>query len=193
MRLNRNLSSWIVLVTGCLVAGILFLVDGKTIPEVKEIAAEKPATQNNETLPTDTFRIAKTIDGDTIDVEVNGKTQRVRLMGVDTPETKDPRKPVQCFGKEASAFTKRMLENTIVQLEIDPTQDAMDMYGRWLRYVVLPDGTNFNEQLIAQGYAREYTFESAYKYQAEFKAAEQTARTERRGLWATDACGGNNN
>ncbi len=193
MRLNRNLSSWIVLVAGCLIAGILFLAYGKTLPHVKETAAEKPAVQDKEALPADTAHVAKTIDGDTIDVEVKGKIQRVRLMGVDTPETKDPRKPVQCFGKEASVFTKHMLENTAVRLEIDPSQDATDMYGRWLRYVILTDGTNFNEQLIARGYAHEYTFKSAYKYQAEFKAAEQTAHIERRGLWATDACGGNNN
>lgn len=186
MKISRSLGSRIVLLIGCLIAGILFVVDKPT----SELDVSVPVAVNTreEPLPEGSYRVIKTTDGDTIDVEVAGKSQRVRLLGVDTPETKDPRKPVQCFGKEASAYTKRILENTVVRLEIDPTQDATDMYGRWLRYVFLPDGTNFNEQLIAQGYAYEYTFKTPGQYHAAFKAAEQTARSERRGLWASDAC-----
>jgi micrococcal nuclease len=186
MKISRSLGSQIALLMGCLIAGILFVVD-KPTPELSVIAPIAVNTREKP-LPEGSYRVIKTTDGDTIDVEVAGKSQRVRLLGVDTPETKDPRKPVQCFGKEASTYTKRMLENTIVRLEVDPTQDATDMYGRWLRYVFLPDGTNFNEQLIAQGYAYEYTFKKPGQYQTALKQAESTARNERRGLWAPDAC-----
>ena len=87
--------------------------------------------------------VERVIDGDTIHVRVEGKRYTVRLIGVDTPETKHPTKPVQYFGREASAFTKAALEGKTVRLQKDRTGDTVDRYGRWLRYVLL-DGDNFN-------------------------------------------------
>ncbi len=134
--------------------------------------------------------VTHVVDGDTIDVDMNGKTERIRLIGIDTPETVDPRKPVQCFGKEASDETKKMLSGKQIRLESDPTQDDRDKYGRLLRYVFLQDGTNYNQWLIDQGYAHEYTYHIPYKYQAEFKAAERAARDSNLGLWSPKTCGG---
>ena len=134
------------------------------------------------------YPVAKVVDGDTIDVLVGGEKVRVRLIGLDTPEIVDPRKPVQCFGKEASDKAKEILSDKFVRLELDPSQDTYDKYHRLLAYVFLPDGTNFDELMIAEGYGHEYTYNFPYKYQKEFKAAEQSAREQKKGLWADGVC-----
>ncbi|MEK7568763.1 MAG: thermonuclease family protein [Patescibacteria group bacterium] len=133
--------------------------------------------------------VTRIIDGDTIVVFVDGVSEKVRLIGVDTPETVDPRKPVQCFGEEASAFTRSLLLRAGVRLEMDATQGDRDKYGRLLRYVFLPDGTLVNEEIIAEGYGHEYTYRIPYQYQTEFKTAERSARESQKGLWASGACG----
>ena len=122
---------------------------------------------------------------------MNGTNVTIRLIGVDTPETVDPRKPVQCFGKEASDKAKQMLTGQRVRIEEDPSQGTYDKYGRLLAYIFLPDGTLFDEYLIAEGYGHEYTYDTPYKYQKEFRAAETDARVEKKGLWANDTCAGN--
>lgn len=131
--------------------------------------------------------VTKVIDGDTIDVSINGTKEKVRLIGIDTPEIVDPRKPVQCFGREASQKTKEVLLNQKVKLEADSTQDDRDRYRRLLRYVFLEDGTNINKYLIEQGYAYEYTYEEPYIYQSQFKEAQKIAQDSKRGLWG-DIC-----
>ena len=137
------------------------------------------------------FKVVKVVDGDTIDVEIDGKIERLRLIGIDTPETVDPRKPVQCFGIEASKAAKELLFGKFVSLENDESQGERDKYKRLLRYVFLPDGTNFNLYMIAEGYAHEYTYDEPYKYQADFKQAEIDARNQNKGLWSPTTCSGN--
>lgn len=138
-----------------------------------------------------TYTVTRVVDGDTIVVNLGGKEEKIRLIGVDTPETVDPRKPVQCFGKEASNKAKEMLEGKIVRLEEDSTQGNRDKYGRLLRYIFLEDGTNYNKFIIEQGYAHEYTYHSnPYKYQQEFIEAERRAREDQKGLWAPITCNG---
>ena len=132
------------------------------------------------------------VDGDTIIVEKIGK---VRLIGVDTPETKHPRKPVEYFGKEASAFTKKMVEGKKVRLEYD--WQRKDRYGRVLAYVYvmtndvkdMPEFKNrtsielmLNAELIKQGYGHAYTRYS-FKYLEQFRKYEEEARKNKRGLW----------
>jgi len=135
------------------------------------------------------FEVIKVVDGDTLDVKIAGKIERLRLIGINTPETVDPRKPVQCFGLEASKKAKETLSGKKVILEIDPTQGDRDKYGRLLRYVFLEDGTNFNLMMINDGYAYEYTYNIPYKYQTEFKQAQKIAEENKRGLWG-DICNG---
>ena len=132
--------------------------------------------------------LVRVIDGDTIDVEEGEEVVRVRLIGVDTPEVVDPRKPVQCFGREASAKTKALLASQLVRLESDLSQGTYDKYQRRLAYVFTPDGTLLNRALIEGGYAHEYTYRTPYQYQADFKQAERTAREAERGLWASGVC-----
>ncbi len=133
---------------------------------------------------TDAFLdVVDVADGDTITVSRECEPVTVRLIGVDTPETVDPRKPMQCFGKEASDFTKSALKGKKVKIETDDSQDTFDKYGRLLGYVRLEDGTNFNLKLLEEGYAYEYTYEKAYRYQKEFKEAEVNAKADLKGLW----------
>jgi len=123
------------------------------------------------------FLVERVIDGDTIKLS-NG--ERVRLIGVDTPETVHPRKPVEYFGKEASAFTKRLCEGKFVRLEYD--QNKRDRYRRLLAYVYLEDGTFVNAEIIKQGYGYAYT-KYLFKYMEEFKGYEKEARRSEYGLW----------
>lgn len=137
------------------------------------------------------YQVVKVVDGDTFDINIEGQTERVRLIGIDTPETVDPRKSVQCFGKEASNKAKEILTNQFVVLEADLSQGDRDKYNRLLRYAFLPDGTNFGLYMISEGYAHEYTYKFPYKYQSEFKAAEISARENNKGLWSPNTCSGN--
>ncbi len=119
----------------------------------------------------------RVIDGDTIVIEGD---EKVRLIGVDTPETVHPNKPVEYFGKEASQFTKQMVESKQVRLEYD--QQRKDKYGRTLAYVYLKDGTFLNLEIIKQGYGFAYT-KYPFKYLDEFREAEREARENKKGLW----------
>ncbi len=135
-----------------------------------------------------TYRVDRVVDGDTIDVDINGNISRLRLIGMDSPESVDPNEPVQCYAIEASNKAKELLEGKNVRIEADPTQGYVDKYDRLLRYVFMEDGTNFNEYMIKNGFAYEYTYNTAYKYQEAFRLAEADARVNERGLWADNAC-----
>jgi len=129
------------------------------------------------------YAVTKVVDGDTIDVNMNGKTERIRMIGVDTPETKKPDTPVQCFGPEASDYTHKTLTGKSVRLEADPLDDNRDRYGRLLRYVYLQDGTLFDESLIQQGYGFAYVL-FPFSKKVEFTKAQNQARSAKLGLWA---------
>ena len=121
---------------------------------------------------------------------INGESQSIRLIGIDTPETVHPTRAVECMGFEASEAAKRSLEGRGVILEADQTQGDRDKYDRLIRYVILEDGTNFNKKMILDGLAYEYTYNTPYKYQAEFKQAQITAQANKVGLWADGVCDG---
>ena len=131
--------------------------------------------------------VVRVVDGDTV---VVAPRTTLRLIGIDTPETVDPRKPVQCFGREASAWAHALLDGKEVWLEYDPSQGRLDKYGRTLAYVWLPDGVLFNQVMIADGFAHEYTYDLPYRYQDAFAAAERDARESERGLWSPTTCNG---
>lgn len=143
-----------------------------------------------EALVGDLFPIAKVIDGDTIDVAISSGTARIRLIGINTPETVDPRRPVQCFGKEASDHLKEMLTDRSVRLLADASQDDKDKYGRLLRYVFRNDGLAINAELVWSGFAQEYTYKTPHRFQKEFRAYQAEAQSQGRGLWSPAACGG---
>lgn len=136
------------------------------------------------------YNVTKVTDGDTLHVEIEGTDERVRLIGINTPETVDPRTQVQCFGKQATERMKELAEDKLVRLQYDDSQSLRDTYGRLLAYVYLEDGQMLNRKMIAEGYAYEYTYMTPYMYQAEFRELQNFARASNRGLWAPDTCNG---
>lgn len=130
------------------------------------------------------YRVTKVIDGDTIQVDLQGQRETIRLIGVDTPETKDPRTELQCFGQAASDFTRNLIGMSDVRLEDDPTNNNRDRYNRLLRYVYLADGRLVNAEIISQGYGFAYTL-YPFEKQADFTAYERQAREQNLGLWGS--------
>ena len=135
------------------------------------------------------YEVVRVIDGDTIVVAPNpfppsARGDHIRLLGVDTPESVDPTKPVERFGLEAVAFTRRLCEGRRVRLEFEPG-NTQDRYGRTVAYVFLEDGTLVNAEIIRQGYGYAYT-RFPFARMEEFRALEAEARAARRGLWAEE-------
>lgn len=175
------------------------LAEQKKLAEISRLEKEKKQLEDNQkkeaaaqqiTTSGDLYKVTSITDGDTIKVDINGKIETLRFIGIDTPETKDPRKPVQCFGPEASSKMQSFVQSKSVRLASDATQDNRDKYGRLLRYVFLEDGRNVGYEMVKDGYAHEYTYDKPYKYQSQFKRAEQTAHDSYSGLWATTTCNG---
>ena len=127
------------------------------------------------------YLCTRVVDGDTLIVKMDNMKDRVRLIGVNTPETVHPEKPVEYFGKEASAFTKEMVEGKKVLLKYD--FQKRDKYGRLLAYVYLEDGRLLNAEIIKQGYGFAYT-KYPFTYLDAFREYEKEARDNKRGLWA---------
>ena len=165
-----------------IVSGLGFLYLGLNQPALKPVveSVQTEVTQS-AILPNQAF-VTHVIDGDTIEIE-NG--QRVRLLGVDTPETVDLRRPVGCFGKQASNKSKELLSGKIVILEKDVSE--ADKYGRLLRFVYLPllgDQTLFvNDYLIREGYGKVLTIPPDVKFAEQFLEAQRKARELKKGLW----------
>jgi micrococcal nuclease len=135
------------------------------------------------------YPVSKVVDGDTLWVQRDGQTVKLRLIGIDTPETHDPRKPVQCFGEAAATQAQSRLTGRQVLLETDESQGLLDKYGRELVYVWV-DGELFNLEMIKAGFAHEYTYDAPYRYQQQFQTAQRAAAASGAGLWASDTCGG---
>jgi micrococcal nuclease len=130
-----------------------------------------------------TAHVVRVVDGDTILVRLAGAKERVRLIGVDTPETVKPNTPVQCFGRRASAQTHRLLDGRDVRLV--PDVEARDRYGRLLAYVYrAPDGLFVNAELARRGYARQMTIPPNVRFAERFRALVAEARGAGRGLWS---------
>ena len=150
-----------------------------------------PQPPDGQVLSSTEYDVIRVVDGDTIVIKKDGKNQTVRLIGINTPESVDPRRPVECFAVEASNYAKQLLTGKKVTLETDPTQDTYDRYQRLLAYVYLESGEHINLTMIQKGYAYEYTYNEPYIYQSAFKEAQQQAQHEQRGLWNPNACNGN--
>lgn len=167
---NNNTKILILIVFLIITGGLIFLFSNS------RTTIYQPHTTNSGVL------VTKVIDGDTIEIEGG---QRIRYLGVDTPETQDPRKSVECFGKEAKNKNKDLVEGKRVILEKDITDS--DKYDRLLRYIYLPlqDGTLLfvNDFLIREGFAKVLTIPPDVKYAEQFLDAQRKAREGNLGLW----------
>lgn len=145
-------------------------------PAVSNLRAEFPGGEKAQ--------VSRVVDGDTIEVDLNGVKEKVRYIGMNTPESVDPRRAVQCFGKEASAANAALVENKEVRLVRDVSD--RDKYGRLLRYVYLNDDrrTFVDLELVRQGYATIMTYPPDIAHVTEFRTAERAAREAGRGLWS---------
>jgi micrococcal nuclease len=143
---------------------------------------DKPFVLDQQAL----YPVTYVTDGDTFKVKAEGKTITVRMLGINTPETVDPRKPSECYGHEASDETKQLLTGKNVRLKLNPHREVKDKYGRYLAYVYREDDLFINEELLKLGFAREYTVGRPYSMQKEFKDIEATAKEDKKGLW--EAC-----
>lgn len=157
-------------------------------PETANIASSASEIKA-EVVKSEEGVVSRVVDGDTLEVNVGEKLMKIRVIGINTPETVDPRKSVECFGEQASAEAKKMLLNQKVYLEADSTQGDRDKYNRYLRFVWLENNNvDYGKQMIANGFAFEYTYGTPYKYQVEYKSAQQSAEAGKKGLWADEAC-----
>ncbi|HZG14266.1 MAG TPA: thermonuclease family protein [Candidatus Bathyarchaeia archaeon] len=165
-----NIHSWnrcIYLGWGLIIA--LFVLTG---------CGTKEGLRANGSMETTVIRV---IDGDTFEMEGG---ERVRMIGVDTPESVKPNTPVQPYAKEASAYTKQLIEGKKVRLQFDV--QLRDKYDRLLAYVYLADGTFVNSKLIMEGYAKTLTIPPNVAFSEQFTDAMKQARADKRGLWAED-------
>ncbi len=133
-------------------------------------------------MPSDVASVIKVIDGDTIILRLQGAIETVRLIGVDTPETVHPTKPVECFGPEASAFTHSVLKPK-TQVRVQRDVEARDRYQRLLVYLYLIDGTFVNQELLRLGFARTMNIAPNTVFATNFASIETAARKNQIGLW----------
>ncbi|MDP3986001.1 MAG: thermonuclease family protein [Candidatus Veblenbacteria bacterium] len=194
VRIYSLIAAFFVLVLSFILGSHYFL--SNEINELRRVVAADLNTLNNrignsgaEEAPVATpletpeygqlIRVARVIDGDTIQLE-NG--ERLRYIGINTPEKNDPRKPVQCFAEQASEKNKELVEGKQIKFYKDVTE--RDKYQRLLGYVYLEDGTFVNLEMVKTGYAFSYTYSPDISKQDEFTEAQELARTQKLGLWS---------
>lgn len=154
-------------------------------PAAQTTSTPAPSLPSGVTLPTPPpglpqARVTRIVDGDTIEVTMDGRRYTVRYIGVDTPESVAPGQPVECYGREASRRNRELVEGKTVLLEKDVSET--DRYGRLLRYVWV-EGQMVNAVLVAEGYAQAATFPPDVRYADLFRELQRQAREQGRGLW----------
>jgi micrococcal nuclease len=172
-----------------LAASAVFVLDHSCVSRRPDKPAKTVALQNSADVQkyhAKRFTVVKAVDGDTIDIDIpdaNFPHTRIRLWGVDTPETKDPRTGPMYFGKEAADFTAKVTLGKQVTIFLDNEKNSRDKYHRLLAYVQLPDGSFLNERLLSEGYAyADSRFKHSFYYK--YKQLESLARKQKKGLWA---------
>lgn len=186
-KIGNNLKLLIISLAIILVgSGLIWLgamqgLEPSALPEIEK-RAEFPTPSASLGISGQEVLVIKVIDGDTVEIEGG---LRVRYIGIDTPETVDPRRPVGCFGREASAENKRLVEGKRIILVKDIS--ATDRFNRLLRYAYLEQGDNqnlfVNDYLVRYGFAKAVTFPPDVRFSDQFIEAEREARSKQRGLW----------
>jgi len=163
-------------------AGLLLVASAVAACSPSAPSATEPGTLHGP------YPVVRSVDGDTIRVDRDGQEIVIRLIGLDTPETVAPDRPVECFGPEASARTAALVEGGQVWLEYDEVSGMTDKYDRTLAFVWLDQQTMLNEVLVREGFAEEVTYTDGYAHADELRKAEDAARGSGAGMWT--ACAG---
>lgn len=181
MNSKKNLT---IIVLAIIVIGVLaFQFLNHTGPFKDDSQHSSSNSKQTELKGKEKVHVDRVVDGDTFAAKKsNGEQIKVRLIGVDTPETVKPNTPVQPYGKEASNYSKQHLNNKDVYLEYDKEKE--DRYGRTLAYVWLDEKTMYNEELVKKGLAREKYFSPNGKYRSTFEKDEQQAKKDKVNLWS---------
>lgn len=185
--LSRQRSVAVGTASLALVIGCLLLLSSSTLT-TGDLAFLRMLVQGEEARESDFALVTRVIDGDTIEL-ADGR--KVRYVGINTPETVDPRRVVECFGQEASAFNQSLVEGKRVRLEKDVSDT--DRYGRLLRFVYLEEGVLVNALLVEEGYAYASAYPPDITKKVFFAEAQKSARENKRGLWSEDTCDGEKN
>lgn len=172
-----------------LVLIFIAFIAGNTYNKEQSSTPEAPAQVAGATQEKNYHEVTSITDGDTLKIRIDGKIETVRVANINTPETVDPRKSVECMGKEASAMMAQLTTGKKVSLEADTTQTSTDRYGRLIRFIFLEDGTDVGLELVRLGLAHSSPYgDTPHKYLSEYAAAQAKAQLEKLGLWNPTAC-----
>lgn len=152
-------------------------------PTVDTKILEQVLGAQTEVIVFQEYQVTEVIDGDTFKIWLNGTEQTVRLLGIDTPETKHPQKGVECYGREASSKLSELIEGKIVTLIPDTKQPNIDRYDRLLRYVYINENIDVNQIMVSEGYAKTYTSLPSDKMEY-YLTLETEAKAKNLGLWS---------
>jgi micrococcal nuclease len=130
-----------------------------------------------------TYSVVRVADGDTITVNYNGKNERVRLIGIDSPELNVETNNPECFARESAAFAKDRMAGQRVGLVFDDSQGKRDRFDRLLAHIILPGGENYQQLALANGYANYFRYNKPFLFDDAYKQAENLAKQKNRGLW----------
>lgn len=163
--------------------GISGMASAQAAPAPSVVAPQVAAapTVVTKVAPKQRVKVTGIVDGDTIKVRIGSKTERVRIIGIDTPERG------QCYYQKAASRMQSLAQSRYVRIERDYSQANRDRYGRLLRHVHLSDGRVAAKVMIAGGFGREYTYGKAYRYRSSFLTAQRSAKAKRLGIWGS-AC-----
>jgi micrococcal nuclease len=163
----------------------------KQLPKQQPKLEQKPVAEKAKEINADPryywHQVTQVVDGDTVKARVDGKEESIRIIGINSPESTTSS---ECYGPEASAKAKEFLQGKWIQIEQDSSQDNRDKYSRLLRYVWFDNGTDFGRRMIEEGYAFEYTYNTAYQKQNQYKETQKAAQSKTIGLWASNTCNG---
>lgn len=186
MKLTKKQKKYLIEIT----IGLVVLIPGILIgtvsrEEILNVLGIETKIEKFSNKDENLYTVISVIDGDTFKISYNGEETKVRLIGIDTPESVHPDKTKNTsYGKEASNYTKSLIEGKNIKLEFDVSKT--DKYGRLLAYVYLENGEMLNEKLIKDGYAQVATYAPNVKYVDRFKAIQEESRKNRVGFWAKD-------
>lgn len=174
-RSSKFITLFIVLTLG---VTALFVYPGA----LEVLAPEEEASMLESVTDRTQYQLDRIIDGDTIVLNIRGKSERVRLIGIDTPESDE------CYANEATSYLRLLLDDGPVYIETDSSQGMRDQHNRRLAFIYTTDGTFVNKEMLNDGYASVMRMSVPHRYVEEFNQAQKRAQENRRGMWARGVC-----